>query len=767
MPPRERTRGPKRTARKKPPSLPQDLLLSIIESLPARIFWKDRESRYLGCNTLFAKDAGFDQPDELIGKTDFEMGWRTEADSYRQQDLAVMTSGKAELGFEEPQTTPEGGVRWLNTSKVPLRGPDNTIQGIIGIYEDMTRRKQVDAALKESEARNRSIIETAMDGFWLTDMEGRVLEVNDAYCRMSGYSAAEILQKSVEEFEAPGASEASLAHVRRAVEHGSARFEVRHRRKDGSLFDLEVSIQHRPQQGGQFVAFLRDITEHKRSEVALRMSEERHRSILNASPDNITITDLSGRIVLVSPVGVATMGYAKEAEVVGRSLYDFIAEEERPRAAENIARMFQGVLTGPEEYRGLRADGSAIDLEVNGEFIRGSEGEPRELVFIVRDVTERKRARAELSASEERHRTILQQSHDMITKLTLQVPGVVYQYRLFPDGRSSFPFASPGIWSIYEVTPEEVRHDATPAFGRLHPDDSEQVTALIHESARTLDPFHCEFRVVLPGQGLRWRLCDARPERMDDGGTLWHGIISDITERKEAEDLLRLSLKEKEGLLREVHHRVKNNLQVISSLLRLETSRSAAHDTKRVLGDMQGRILSMAVLHETLYRSGRFGQVDLGGYLRQLAQQLFRAAASTTRLRLELEPVFLEIDQAIPCGLIVNELLTNSLKHAFAEGTAGEVAMSLALNPRGEVQITVADTGVGLPTDFDTKRVRSLGLVLVTDLVRQIGGSLSIGPGPGAAFGVTFTPVMTHLPGAPESPGGPISPSPGRAREGP
>jgi two-component sensor histidine kinase len=253
--------------------------------------------------------------------------------------------------------------------------------------------------------------------------------------------------------------------------------------------------------------------------------------------------------------------------------------------------------------------------------------------------------------------------------------------------------------------------------------------------------------VILPRQGLRWRLCDAMPERMDDGGTLWHGIISDITERKQAEDLLRLSLKEKEGLLREVHHRVKNNLQVISSLLRLETSRSAAPDTKRVLGDMQGRILSMAVLHETLYRSDRFGQVDLGGYLRQLAQQLFRAAASTTRLRLELEPVFLEIDQAIPCGLIVNELLTNSLKHAFAEGTAGEVAMSLALNPRGEAQITVADTGVGLPIDFDTKRVRSLGLVLVTDLVRQIGGSLAIGPGPGASFGVTFTPVVTHLPG--------------------
>ncbi len=741
---------------------------------------------------------------------------------------------------------------------------------------------------------NRSIIETAMDGFWLVNDEGLLLEVNQAYCRMSGYSRSELLGMRILDLDLEADQTPDRTpFVKRAIEQGEQRFETRHRRKDGSTFDVEASVQYRPAAGGQLVMFLRDITERKKTaealraseeryrsmlstspdvvgltdlqgriqmvspailkllrceregdvlgrpltdflvpadrpraleriaailggtppspteytglrpdgstvavevnsqfirgadgrptemillvrdvtarkaaDAALRASEERHRSILNASPDNITITDLTGRIVLVSPVGVATMGYANEAEVVGRSLYDFIAEEEHPRAAENIARMFQGILTGPEEYRGLRADGSAIDIEANGEFIRGSEGEPRELVFIVRDVTERKRARAELSASEERHRTILQQSHDMIAKLTAQVPGVVYQYRLFADGRSCFPFASPGVRDIYEFTPEEVRNDATPVFERLHPDDRERITALILESARTLDPFHCEFRVILPRQGLRWRLCDAMPERMDDGGTLWHGIISDITERKQAEDLLRLSLKEKEGLLREVHHRVKNNLQVISSLLRLETSRSAAPDTKRVLGDMQGRILSMAVLHETLYRSDRFGQVDLGGYLRQLAQQLFRAAASSTRLRLELQPVYVEIDQAIPCGLIVNELLTNSLKHAFTEGTAGEVAMSLALSPQGEVQITVADTGVGLPIDFDTKRVRSLGLVLVTDLVRQIGGSLAISPGPGAAFGVTFKPALTHFPGPPDLIE-PTAPSPGRTREGP
>ena len=140
-------------------------------------------------------------------------------------------------------------------------------------------------------------------------------------------------------------------------------------------------------------------------------------------------------------------------------------------------------------------------------------------------------------AEEERTR-----SRDLLANLARQVPGVVYQYRLYPDGRSAFPYSSPGMNDIYEVTPEEVREDATPVFGRLHPEDRDRVSAAILESARTLVTFYCEFRVVLPRQGLRWRWSQAQPERMPDGGTLWHGIISDITERRRAEDeRLRLS----------------------------------------------------------------------------------------------------------------------------------------------------------------------------------------------------------------------------------
>lgn len=142
------------------------------------------------------------------------------------------------------------------------------------------------------------------------------------------------------------------------------------------------------------------------------------------------------------------------------------------------------------------------------------------------------RALAEHEEAEHKAR----QSHDLLTNLAQMMPGVVYQYRIFPDGRSAFPYSSPGIIDIYEVTPAEVREDATPVFERLHPDDYDRVADLIQESARSLQMFYCEFRVILPRQGLRWRWCQARPERMEDGGTLWHGIISDITERKQVEE---------------------------------------------------------------------------------------------------------------------------------------------------------------------------------------------------------------------------------------
>jgi PAS domain S-box-containing protein len=233
-------------------------------------------------------------------------------------------------------------------------------------------------------------------------------------------------------------------------------------------------------------------------------------------------------------------------------------------------------------------------------------------------------------------------------------------------------------------------------------------------------------------------------------------LSRDVTARKQTEEALRQSLQDKEALLREVHHRVKNNLQVITSLLRLESGRSELPQTKAVLDAMQGRIRSMALLHETLYRSGVFAGSDLSVYLAQVATQVFRmSGVGRVRLMLDLAPLKVGMDLATPCGLLLNELLSNCFKHGFAGGaddtaqggaqggaiSEGEVRVSLqplVSGPRW--RLSVSDSGVGLPADFEARRERSLGLQLVSDLAHQVGGELAVGAGPAAEFSVSFLP---------------------------
>lgn len=216
----------------------------------------------------------------------------------------------------------------------------------------------------------------------------------------------------------------------------------------------------------------------------------------------------------------------------------------------------------------------------------------------------------------------------------------------------------------------------------------------------------------------------------------------DLTARKLAEEALRESLREKEALLREIHHRVKNNLQIISSLLRLQSGKTTNAIAKIALLDMQNRVHSMALIHEHLYLSENLAAIDLAVYLRSLCSQLFRTLVTkpgSIHLHLNLSPVILAIDQAIPCGLLVNELVTNALKHAFPADRGGDLWVDLHFLPHSPCwHLRVADNGVGLPPDFDLAQLSSLGLQLVINLARQLDGDVQIGAGPGTVFEVQF-----------------------------
>ncbi len=208
-------------------------------------------------------------------------------------------------------------------------------------------------------------------------------------------------------------------------------------------------------------------------------------------------------------------------------------------------------------------------------------------------------------------------------------------------------------------------------------------------------------------------------------------LEEELFERKRAEEALAASLREKEGLLKEVHHRVKNNLALIISLMRLEGGRSQNEETQAVLRQMQARIQSVVLLNEVLYKTESYSQVKLADYLKQIATHLFAAQNANTgavRLILDLAAVEVETRVAIPCGLIVNELMTNSLKHAFSGGRSGEIRVSLHADAEGTIQLRVSDTGAGLPSDFTTRQRTSLGLQLVSDLAKQLRGALEVGP---------------------------------------
>lgn len=251
----------------------KDLLQSVVENAPVHIFWKDRDSRYLGCNTQFAKAAGYASSDEVAGKTDFEM-WRKDlAELYRADDKAVMESGIAKLDYEEPGTTPGGNTIWARTSKVPLRDESNQVIGILGIYEDITERKQAEQVVLESQKRLGAIIETALDAVVQMDAEGIITGWNPQAEKTFGWSKEEAIGRAMDEtIIPPQYREAHTQGLKRFLATGegailNSQIELQALHRDGHEFPVELSIVPlKTANQYEFSAFINDITSRKKSE---------------------------------------------------------------------------------------------------------------------------------------------------------------------------------------------------------------------------------------------------------------------------------------------------------------------------------------------------------------------------------------------------------------------------------------------------------------------------------------------------------------------
>jgi PAS domain S-box-containing protein len=338
----------------------------------------------------------------------------------------------------------------------------------------------------------------------------------------------------------------------------------------------------------------------------------------------------------------------------------------------------------------------------------------------------RRGAEEALRESEQRFQDVVQASVDWVWEV---------------DEQARYTYASRSVEQVLGYTVNEIL-GRTP-FDLMLPADAERIRREFREIAARKAPFRELANANRHKDGTIRHLLTTGIPVFDPLGKLcgYRGIDRDITERKQAEAQIRNSLHVKEVLLKEIHHRVKNNLQIISSLLNLQANFNKNEVLAAILQDSQNRIRSMALVHEMLYRTEDLATIDFGSYLRSLVRNLLRNSMTASygiTVDVEAEGIVFDIDTAVPCGLMVNELVTNSLKHAFPSEGSGQVMVCLERRDEHTCILTVADTGKGLPDGFDPDRTETLGMTIVKSLTQQLEGKLEIGRHGGASFTITF-----------------------------
>lgn len=384
-----------------------NLLQDIVECVPIRIFWKDRECRYLGCNSLFAKDAGLQSLSLLIGKSDFEMSWHDQADAYRADDFKVMASGIARLGYEEPQSTPDGDTIWLRTSKVPLRDDQQNVIGILRVYEDITSEKIKQSKLLDSEQTLRNIFNSLQDAYYRTNTEGHIVMVSPSAETMMACKTGELQGKIIANYYVnPDERELFLEALR--MGGGIVNnFEAQIRRVDGEIIRVSTNAHYFCDEDGTVTGIegtIRDVTRLKEQEEELKLAK----FVLDHAPLNISYTDSEARIRYINKTGCETLGYTQE-ELLQMSIPDIdplfpmqVWDEHWQDLKQNIS------LSIETEHR--RKNGECFPVEVIANYMEF--GDKALNVAFDWDTTDSKKEQAALQESESRFRGLFNNSPD-------------------------------------------------------------------------------------------------------------------------------------------------------------------------------------------------------------------------------------------------------------------------------------------------------------------------------------------------------------------
>jgi PAS domain S-box-containing protein len=634
------------------------------------------------------------------------------------------------IRYQEWFDFPAIGKKYMEINYYPYLGNDHKIKGFVVNGRDITERKQA-----EEHLRFQSLLLNQSSDYIITsDLEGNISFANESMAKALGSKPQELLGTSVNIFHDELGETTNLEIMEKTMNEGHWNGEKTMLMGDGRkrIIDLhtQIIVNEKSQPNGLF-AIGRDVTDRKLAEESLIESEGKYRYLVENSNEVIYSVDEEGTVTYISPFIKHLLGYEPQ-ELIGQNFSRFIHKEDlefsKTRFQENLVKKnapgIYKVLTRTGENRWVQTSSRPIK---KGDRIVGVQG-------ILTDVTERRLAEDALRESEEKHRTLFE----------TMAQGVVYQ-----EASGNIISANSAAERILGLTLDQmmgrtsmdprwkaVREDGSDFPGDTHPAMVALKTGKEVQNV-IMGVYHPEKDEHV------WINVNATPQFRPEEGKPYqvYTTFEDITHHKESEERIITSLHEKEVLLKEIHHRVKNNLQVISSILNLQSKYIQDKSTFRMFQDSQNRVQTMALIHEKMYKSKDLTKIKFEDYLRDLVYDLFstlRINSSVITPKIDVQGVYLGIDRAIPCGLIVNELVSNSMKHAFPEGQEGEIEIDLISIGEKDISMRISDNGVGFPNDVDFKNTESLGLQLVNTLVDQLEGTIELSRSSGTTFNITF-----------------------------
>lgn len=696
----------------------------IFECSPQVIGIVDNDGTLLDVNRRIYDWLGY-KPDEIIGMNFMELPFLPEdSKTVAEEKLYQMVLGKDEPLYELTFVTKNGEKRVGEVLLNPIRDEQGRLDKLLVMARDITGWKKAKEALRRSEELFRSIVENSQAGIGMVDDAFQIVYANDRLCRIMEYPRKEIVGQDFRKFLDEDSKQlVADRYIRRQKgEKIPPKYEFSLVRKDGEKRRIEiVSTVINDQSGRKRTLFqMLDITEQKQAEEALRQSEKDYRGLFENAHDAIFVFTPEKEIILdVNPRACEMYGFDRD-EFIGMSLEDI--SEDVPLGKKRIKKTLKRGSFHSFETIHYKKDGSQIFLEINAAVVdyKGQQA----ILSINRDITDRKKAEEKLRLEKAHLDQLFESAQEGIVMTDME--GKIL--------RVNSEFSSMFGYDQEEFLKKQVDELLVPEK------ELDSGVSLTMRVARGENVNFEAVRLRKDGSPIHVSVLGS-PIFVDGAVVAVYAIYRDITERKLSEEKIRAALREREVMLREIHHRVKNNMQIISSLLRLQSRQIKNKKILDIFNVGQNRIRSMALIHESLYQSKDLSKINFVDYIKRLTTHLFsmyRIGLERIQLKVDVDDVFLDINRAIPCGLIVNELVTNSLKHAFPNGREGRIVVKMNGNGRGQISLIVKDNGIGFPEDLDFQKTETLGMQLVTDLVTQIEGKIKLMRERGTEFQVVF-----------------------------